>query len=398
MAVQSPPYALQNAAHSAALFRQATSAPFISGGIIAAGELAVTQQGTPNMSVILGAGRAEIVGTSVSPPSGLAFTTQANYFALNDANVTLTIAASNPTNPRIDAVYLQVQDSFYSGASNLATGGVVTGTPAASPTAPAVPSNSILLAYVAVAANATTIVTGNISYQATVAAVTNTPPSFATITARSAFFPTPSLGQQCYMSTAPLVLMAYNGTRWQKAGLSAPTSQTTTGGTSVINDDGSVTCTFTGAGNVILNGVFALPALYDTDDYDIEVSMSGGTANSVNFKLTAGGVVDASTTNYDWFGQTYTQAGTVTPLSTLGGANWGGMFSSISAEIGIELRHAASAVPTYGFVHIQDVQTLGTAQHGTDLRFDHRASTVWDGIQIIVVSACTLVVKVKPRP
>lgn len=160
---------MQNAAHSAAIFRVAQSAPFASGGILSAVELGVTQQGTPNMSIVLGPGRAQIVGTSVSPPSGQTWTTQAQYTAYNDANLTLTIATSNPTNPRIDAVYIQVQDSFYSGATNTAVAAVATGTAAVSPTAPAIPANSILLAYVAVAANATTIVNANISYQGTLA-------------------------------------------------------------------------------------------------------------------------------------------------------------------------------------------------------------------------------------
>lgn len=169
MAIGTVPSYLQNASHSASVFRVAQSAPFATGGILALNELPVSQQGTPNMSVILGPGRAQIAGTSVSPPAGQAWSTQAQYTAYNDANLTLTIATSNPTNPRIDAVYIQIQDSFYSGATNTAVAGVVTGTPAVSPVAPAIPANSILVAYVAVAANATTIVTANITYQASIA-------------------------------------------------------------------------------------------------------------------------------------------------------------------------------------------------------------------------------------
>lgn len=174
MAIGPVPFALQNASHSASVFRIAQSAPFTSGGILAANELPVSQQGTPNMSVILGPGRAQIVGTSVSPPSGQVWTTQAQYNAYNDANLTLTVTASNPTNPRIDAVYVQAQDAFYTGSTNTAVAGVVAGTPAVSPVAPSVPVNSILIAYIAVAANATTIVTANISYQAAVATLVGT--------------------------------------------------------------------------------------------------------------------------------------------------------------------------------------------------------------------------------
>ena len=171
MAIGTVPTYLQNASHSAAIFRVAQSAPFTSGGILSSVELGVTQQGSPNMSVVLGPGRAQIVGTSVSPPAGQTWTTQAQYTAYNDANLTLTIAASNPTNPRIDAVYIQIQDSFYSGATNTAVAAVATGTPAVSPAAPAIPANSILIAYVAVAANATSIVTANITSQTSLASL-----------------------------------------------------------------------------------------------------------------------------------------------------------------------------------------------------------------------------------
>ena len=163
MTVQSPPAFLQNASHSAALFRQASTSFVGTFGVAAAGELAVSQTATPSMAVSIGAGRAWIPGSSVSNVSGLTFSTQAAYFALNDASVTVTVAASDPTNPRIDVVYIAVNDSYYSGAANTAVLGVVTGVPAASPAAPAAPSNSVVLATVAVAAGSTTIVNGNIA-------------------------------------------------------------------------------------------------------------------------------------------------------------------------------------------------------------------------------------------
>ncbi len=163
MTVQTVPYALQNASHSAAVFRQSASAAFLSPGILGVGELAVSAQSTPNMSVVLGPGRAKVGGTNVAAPAGLLFTTQAMYDVLNDGNITLTIAAANATNPRIDAIYIGVQDSFYSGSTNQAIAGVVTGVAAATPVPPAVPSNALLLGYVAVAANASSIGSSNIS-------------------------------------------------------------------------------------------------------------------------------------------------------------------------------------------------------------------------------------------
>jgi hypothetical protein len=158
------------------VFRQAVSSDFVSGGVLGIGELAVGAQASPNMTIQVGAGRAMIAGTQVSAPTLLGgatatYTTQAMYEVLNDAAVTLTIATSNPTNPRIDAVYAGVQDAFYSGATNTAVLGVVTGTPAPSPVAPAIPNNATLLGYVAVAANASSIVSGNITQASSLATV-----------------------------------------------------------------------------------------------------------------------------------------------------------------------------------------------------------------------------------
>jgi hypothetical protein len=107
------------------------------------------------MSVSIAAGWADILGT-----------TQSNmgvYTVYNDAAVTGTITAADPTNPRIDRVCLTVNDSAYTGSINNVVVNVVAGTPAGSPTAPATPANSISLATVAVAAGATTITNANIT-------------------------------------------------------------------------------------------------------------------------------------------------------------------------------------------------------------------------------------------
>lgn len=164
MVAQSPPYAEQNAQHSAQLFRLATFSPWRDvSGIVGPADLAVSAQSTPNMSVVVGAGRAWIKGTQLASVSGGTWSTQGAYYCYNDAPVSLTVAAADPTNPRIDAVVAYVLDSFYSGASNLFVLGIVTGTPANSPTVPAIPSNGLLLGTLAVAANATSISSGNIS-------------------------------------------------------------------------------------------------------------------------------------------------------------------------------------------------------------------------------------------
>jgi hypothetical protein len=85
------------------------------------------------------------------------------YTVFNDATTVATITAADFTNPRIDLVCVTVRDAFYSGANNDVIFNVVAGTPAGSPVAPATPANSIALATVAVAANASTIVTADIT-------------------------------------------------------------------------------------------------------------------------------------------------------------------------------------------------------------------------------------------
>jgi hypothetical protein len=77
----------------------------------------------------------------------------------------LVIAAADPTNPRIDIVCAKVDVSLNPDASagNIASLIVVTGTPAVSPSAPATPSNCLLLANIAVAAGAASIVNANIT-------------------------------------------------------------------------------------------------------------------------------------------------------------------------------------------------------------------------------------------
>lgn len=98
--------------------------------------------------------------------SGTENTHQGMYHGYNDGDITVTIAPSSPSLPRIDIVVAYIQDAFYSTASNLFVIDKVTGTPNASPVAPALPNNGLLLATIAVAANATTIVTANIAINA----------------------------------------------------------------------------------------------------------------------------------------------------------------------------------------------------------------------------------------
>jgi hypothetical protein len=155
MTLVSPPSWLQAGSYPAESDRQVQQALYATTGIIGSSSLAVTPNSPAGMSVQVAAGWAAIVGT-----------TQANmgtYVTYNDATTTLTVTTADPTNPRIDRVVVTVRDAYYTGAFNDVIFQVLAGTPAGSPSAPAVPANSISLATIAVGAAVTQINAGNIT-------------------------------------------------------------------------------------------------------------------------------------------------------------------------------------------------------------------------------------------
>jgi hypothetical protein len=158
---QAVPYVMQALSHGAQLFRQAISTLVdTEGGVIHSGDYQVTALGSPAMAVNVAGGvpggQAWVAGTTIAGVQGL-------YYCYNDAQVTVGITGSDPSNPRIDIIALQIQDAFYAGAINSASIAYVSGTPAGSPVPPTTPASSILLADIAVAALATSITTGNIT-------------------------------------------------------------------------------------------------------------------------------------------------------------------------------------------------------------------------------------------
>ena len=156
MALRNPPSWLQNGSHTAENDRlTANQIVWAQTGVRRTNDLKVSQSGTPAMSVSIAAGWAVVLGDYTS--------NMGVYSIYNDAAVSGTITAADPTNPRIDRVCLTVSDSAYTGSVNTVAVNVVAGTPAGSPVAPATPTNSISLATVAVAAGATTIVNANIT-------------------------------------------------------------------------------------------------------------------------------------------------------------------------------------------------------------------------------------------
>ncbi|MGH9121410.1 MAG: hypothetical protein ACRDYC_05620 [Acidimicrobiales bacterium] len=203
MAVQTPPYCLQAASHSAELFRRALQAqlPVGSGGGIIpatavstqvlAGDLQVSAP-VSGMSVNVAPGQALVPGSLGGgsgygmplgygapqinlngalipnlkiPCQSVQLTAQGLYYCYNDDSagpVSLAVAASSASNPRIDIVGCQVEDAQYAGSSNDWKLAVVTGTAAASPVVPSLPANFLPLALVWVPTLATSVLAANI--------------------------------------------------------------------------------------------------------------------------------------------------------------------------------------------------------------------------------------------
>lgn len=155
MALRNPPSWLQNALHPAENDRLTMQAIWATTGIIGTASCAVTASSPAAMTVEVAQGWGVIVGNF-----------QANmgvYNFYNDATVVLPIAIADPVNPRIDRVVVTIQDSYYTGSADDVIFQVIAGTPAGSPVAPAVPTNSISLATVLVGATVTQINSGNIT-------------------------------------------------------------------------------------------------------------------------------------------------------------------------------------------------------------------------------------------
>lgn len=226
MTVQALPWCIQGQEHEAEIARVAMAAVFgvpvaahtvgssitTAGGghgVVGSGDLAVTQNGTPNMSVNVAAGAAVIrAGYAGNITGGV-------YSLLNDATVNVVISAADGTNPRRDLVIAQARDNSDGGdAAADARIVVVAGTPAASPSDPSLTAypNALVLARVAVAAGATSITTANITDLRTRASALGAP----LFVANYASLPT---GASLYAGLEAVTLdtmrvWRYSGTAW----------------------------------------------------------------------------------------------------------------------------------------------------------------------------------------
>lgn len=126
------------------------------------GSYQVLQNTGSDMNVKVGSGSAFDRAVVEGDVAG-----QANFVCEHqNATVTLAIASADPTNPRIDIVILRVyDDTFDSSGNEYSDIEVITGTPAASPTAPATPNSALLLATVEVAASVSAITNSDINDQ-----------------------------------------------------------------------------------------------------------------------------------------------------------------------------------------------------------------------------------------
>lgn len=135
-------------------------------GVLDAAHLKVSQRAAGvNLSVDVAPGHMFIEGQRS--------TVQGTYHVYNDAVINVPLSAADPTNPRIDVIYVRLRDSGYDGAfagQDDSPVLVAQGTAAGSPAAPT-PSGTdfVVLARVAVAAADTTIVNGDITDMRTIA-------------------------------------------------------------------------------------------------------------------------------------------------------------------------------------------------------------------------------------
>lgn len=255
--------------------RRATAAGMTPSGVVLAarggvrpGDLAVSAQTTPNMTVLVAAGQAFVQQTAAAAGQSV---------VTSDAAKTVPIAASDVTNPRRDLVVFRVYDETVALAGRKAQIEVVTGTPAVSPVDPAVPANSVVLARVTVAAGASTVTNANITdlRAATVSLGGITPSAGATDVAGA-------YAGQYRDNLVTRDLERWNGTTWVPVGAAGAW----TSYTPVWSTNGT---TQPGIGNGTLAGRFKL--IGKTLSFRITLTMgstSGGGTGDFRFTLPAG--------------------------------------------------------------------------------------------------------------
>lgn len=166
-------------------------------------EFAVSATSPAGMTLNISPGTAWVQGAYA--------TTQGAYTVVNDSTFSVTVTTSS-SNPRIDLVILEVLDSVYQGSSNLAQVRVIAGNPATTPTVPTATGSYIALAQILVPANATSIITANITDLRPFGGLLNTPIPVRNVTERNAL---PLFdGQRVYRMDAGWEVNTYVGGVW----------------------------------------------------------------------------------------------------------------------------------------------------------------------------------------
>jgi hypothetical protein len=111
---------------------------------------------TPLMKVTVGAGTCWIDASGFEVANGF-------YHLVNDGTITLDIAPSDPTFPRIDLIIARVYDSFYEGSQTKGEIEVLRGDPAVSPVAKPLPAASFEIGRITVGAGVSSITAGVIN-------------------------------------------------------------------------------------------------------------------------------------------------------------------------------------------------------------------------------------------
>lgn len=157
-----PPYVLQGGTepgpdHPAILFRR------VLGGFF--GEGVAAYNGDDDCLVTPGTGMQVSVARGGTYVQGDNVTAQGLYFCYNDAAVTLSVPASDNSNPRKDIVVARVRDEFHGTSGDDWVLDYIAGTPAQSPNEPTLPATAYKLATVDVAAMTSSIGAGDITDQ-----------------------------------------------------------------------------------------------------------------------------------------------------------------------------------------------------------------------------------------
>jgi hypothetical protein len=155
MALIQPPTFMQNRSdHTARGDRLGMASVALTSGKSTPDGLLVTQNGTPDMNVLVGPGSVWIHGTNA--------TRQGVYHCVNDGNELVAVSPAHASLQRLDILVAEVRDAFYGGSDNDWQLRVVTGT-AGSGSEPAVPASAVRLARITVPASATSITNANIT-------------------------------------------------------------------------------------------------------------------------------------------------------------------------------------------------------------------------------------------